>query len=65
LLGAAGDRRHLRADGTALCFGYADVARDKPNRYSFLPELAASKVEQISIEATQPNSISPPSTTRP
>jgi 5-methyltetrahydropteroyltriglutamate--homocysteine methyltransferase len=38
-----------------LCFGYAYVARDKPNRYAFLPELAASKVEQISIEAAQPN----------
>ena len=22
-----------------LCFGYARVARDKPNRYTFLPEL--------------------------
>jgi 5-methyltetrahydropteroyltriglutamate--homocysteine methyltransferase len=38
-----------------LCFGYAYVARDKPNSYSFLPELTASKVEQISIEAAQPN----------
>jgi 5-methyltetrahydropteroyltriglutamate--homocysteine methyltransferase len=38
-----------------LCFGYAYVARDKPNVYAFLPELAASKVEQISIEAAQPN----------
>jgi 5-methyltetrahydropteroyltriglutamate--homocysteine methyltransferase len=38
-----------------LCFGYAYVARDKPNRYAFLSELAASKVEQISIEAAQPN----------
>ena len=38
-----------------LCFGYAYVARDKPNRYAFLPELTASKVGQISIEAAQPN----------
>ena len=38
-----------------LCFGYAYVARDKPNVYAFLPELIASKVEQISIEAAQPN----------
>ena len=38
-----------------LCFGYAAcVARDKPIGYSFLPELAATKVEQISIEAAQP-----------
>jgi 5-methyltetrahydropteroyltriglutamate--homocysteine methyltransferase len=41
--------------GLHLCFGYAYVARDKPNRYAFLPELAASKVGQISIEAAQPN----------
>src|SRR5919109_3786241 len=38
-----------------LCFGYAYVARDKPNGYAFLSELTASKVEQISIEAAQPN----------
>src|SRR5215472_3608741 len=38
-----------------LCFGYAYVARDKPNVYAFLPELAASRVDQISIEAAQPN----------
>jgi len=38
-----------------LCFGCAYVARDKPNVYAFLPELTASKVEQISIEAAQPN----------
>jgi 5-methyltetrahydropteroyltriglutamate--homocysteine methyltransferase len=37
-----------------LCFGYAYVARDKPNRYSFLGELTATRVEQISIEAAQP-----------
>ena len=38
-----------------LCLGYAYVARDKPNVYAFLPELTASKVQQISIEAAQPN----------
>ena len=37
-----------------LCFGYAAVVRDKPTGYSFLPELEASKAEQISIEAAQP-----------
>ena len=37
-----------------LCFGYAYVARDKPNRYAFLSELAQSRVDQISIEAAQP-----------
>jgi 5-methyltetrahydropteroyltriglutamate--homocysteine methyltransferase len=38
-----------------LCFGYAYVARNKPSGYSFLPELTATVVEQISIEAAQPN----------
>ena len=37
-----------------LCFGYAYVARDKPNRYAFLSELAGARVDQISIEAAQP-----------
>ena len=37
-----------------LCFGYAAVVHDKPSGYSFLPELAASKVAQLSIEAAQP-----------
>jgi len=37
-----------------LCFGYAARVKEKPSGYSFLPELAASKVEQISIEAAQP-----------
>ncbi|HEV2099179.1 MAG TPA: uroporphyrinogen decarboxylase family protein [Stellaceae bacterium] len=38
-----------------LCFGYAYVAKNKPSGYSFLPELAQSSVDQISIEAAQPN----------
>jgi 5-methyltetrahydropteroyltriglutamate--homocysteine methyltransferase len=38
-----------------LCFGCAYVARDKPNGYSFLPELTSSKVQQISIDAARPN----------
>jgi 5-methyltetrahydropteroyltriglutamate--homocysteine methyltransferase len=38
-----------------LCFGYAYVARDKPNRYSFLSELTATAATQISIEAAQPS----------
>ena len=37
-----------------LCFGYAAVVHDKPSGYSFLPELDASKAQQISIEAAQP-----------
>jgi 5-methyltetrahydropteroyltriglutamate--homocysteine methyltransferase len=38
-----------------LCFGYAYVARDKPNGYAFLSELTGTMVDQISIEAAQPN----------
>ena len=37
-----------------LCFGYAAVVHDKPSGYSFLPELEAAAVDQISIEAAQP-----------
>jgi 5-methyltetrahydropteroyltriglutamate--homocysteine methyltransferase len=38
-----------------LCFGYAAVVKtDKPSGYSFLPELAESAADQISIEAAQP-----------
>ncbi len=38
-----------------LCFGYAYVSRDKPNGYSFLSELTGTRVDQISIEAAQPD----------
>jgi 5-methyltetrahydropteroyltriglutamate--homocysteine methyltransferase len=39
-----------------LCFGYAAVVpgATKPSGYSFLPELANSTAETISIEAAQP-----------
>ena len=37
-----------------LCFGYAYVVSDKPSGYSFLPELAACRCQQVSIEAAQP-----------
>ncbi len=38
-----------------LCFGYgAVVPKDKPVGYSFLPQLAGSVADQISIEAAQP-----------
>jgi 5-methyltetrahydropteroyltriglutamate--homocysteine methyltransferase len=38
-----------------LCFGYgAVVPKEKPVGYSFLPQLAGSKADQISIEAAQP-----------
>jgi 5-methyltetrahydropteroyltriglutamate--homocysteine methyltransferase len=38
-----------------LCFGYAAVVKhQKPAGYSFLPQLAATIAQQISIEAAQP-----------
>jgi len=37
-----------------LCFGYAHVVRDKPSGYAFLPQLADTLAQQISIEAAQP-----------
>jgi 5-methyltetrahydropteroyltriglutamate--homocysteine methyltransferase len=38
-----------------LCFGYAAVVRhQKPTGYSFLPQLASTTAQQISIEAAQP-----------
>jgi 5-methyltetrahydropteroyltriglutamate--homocysteine methyltransferase len=37
-----------------LCFGYAAMVRNKPSGYAFLPQLADSTAQQISIEAAQP-----------
>jgi 5-methyltetrahydropteroyltriglutamate--homocysteine methyltransferase len=36
-----------------LCFGYAAIIHDRPSGYSFLPELAATSADQISIETGQ------------
>ena len=39
-----------------ICFGYAAVVRQqKPTGYSFLPQLAATTAQQISIKAAQPH----------
>lgn len=38
-----------------ICFGYAAVIHTRPSGYSFLPELADSTVQQISIETAQSN----------
>ena len=38
-----------------LCFGYAYVVADKPEGYSFLPQLDACAAEAVFIEAAQPN----------
>ena len=36
-----------------ICFGYAHLIHERPEGYSFLPELAGSDVAQISIETAQ------------
>ncbi len=36
-----------------LCFGYAAIIHDRPEGYSFLPELAACDCDQISVETAQ------------
>ena len=36
-----------------LCFGYAAIIHERPSGYSFLPELADSVADQISIETAQ------------
>jgi 5-methyltetrahydropteroyltriglutamate--homocysteine methyltransferase len=36
-----------------ICFGYAAIIHDRPSGYSFLPELAGTALEQISIETAQ------------
>ena len=38
-----------------LCFGYAAIVHNRPSEYAYLEELAESAVQQISIEAAQPN----------
>lgn len=38
-----------------ICFGYAALIHERPEGYSFLPELAGSAVKQISIETAQQN----------
>jgi 5-methyltetrahydropteroyltriglutamate--homocysteine methyltransferase len=36
-----------------ICFGYAAIIHERPSAYSFLPELAQSRVKQVSIETAQ------------
>ena len=43
-------------DGTVavhICFGYAAIIHERPEAYSFLPELAGTEVDQVSIETAQ------------
>jgi len=36
-----------------ICFGYAALVKERPSGYSFLPELAQTPCDQISIETAQ------------
>ncbi len=36
-----------------ICFGYAAIIHDRPAGYSFLPELATARADQVSIETAQ------------
>ncbi len=36
-----------------LCFGYGAMVKSKPSGYSFLPELEATAIDQVSIETAQ------------
>jgi 5-methyltetrahydropteroyltriglutamate--homocysteine methyltransferase len=38
-----------------ICFGYAAIIHERPEGYSFLPELAGSPVQAVSIETAQSN----------
>jgi 5-methyltetrahydropteroyltriglutamate--homocysteine methyltransferase len=43
-------------DGTLavhICFGYAAIIHERPEAYSFLPELAGTEIDQVSIETAQ------------
>jgi len=43
-------------DGTIavhICFGYAAIIHERPEAYSFLPEVAGTEVDQVSIETAQ------------
>lgn len=38
-----------------ICFGYAAMTKDRPEGYSFLPQMAGCLCDQISIETAQAN----------
>jgi 5-methyltetrahydropteroyltriglutamate--homocysteine methyltransferase len=53
---AALDRALEGVTGTTavhICFGYAAIIHQRPSGYSFLPELAACPVKQVSVETAQ------------
>jgi 5-methyltetrahydropteroyltriglutamate--homocysteine methyltransferase len=41
------------ATAVHICFGYAAIIHERPEGYSFLPELAGCAADQISIETAQ------------
>jgi 5-methyltetrahydropteroyltriglutamate--homocysteine methyltransferase len=41
------------ATAVHICFGYAAIIHVRPEGYSFLPELANSSVQQVSVETAQ------------
>jgi 5-methyltetrahydropteroyltriglutamate--homocysteine methyltransferase len=50
------NRAFADVTGTAavhLCFGYAAIIHNRPDQYWFLPELAGTRADQISIETAQ------------
>jgi 5-methyltetrahydropteroyltriglutamate--homocysteine methyltransferase len=38
-----------------ICFGYAAIIHERHSAYSFLPELAGCRCQQVSLEAAQPD----------
>jgi 5-methyltetrahydropteroyltriglutamate--homocysteine methyltransferase len=38
-----------------ICFGYAAIIHERPEAYSFLPELAGCSCQQVSLETAQSN----------
>lgn len=38
-----------------ICFGYAAIIHERPEGYSFLPELSSANCDQISVETAQSN----------
>jgi 5-methyltetrahydropteroyltriglutamate--homocysteine methyltransferase len=53
---AALERATDGVDGTLavhICFGYAAIIHERPSAYSFLPELAGTRLDQVSIETAQ------------
>ncbi len=54
---AAFERALAGVSGTTavhICFGYGSMVKGKPARYDFLPELAATTINQVSVETAQP-----------